>query len=145
MATAAALAEARIIGIDDWAGRKGQRYGTPICDLERRRVIDLLPDREPATVEAWLRAHPQVELVARDRNGGYGSAIAKAVQVADRWHLLENVSAALLTAVRSSMPGIRKANPGLMLLQDADDLVFSKPAALHLCSSGCARVYLKLD
>ena len=63
-------AEARIIGIDDWAWRKGQRYGTLICDLERRRVIDLLPDREPATVEALLRAHPQVEVIARDRNGG---------------------------------------------------------------------------
>ena len=107
------MAEARIIGIDDWAWRKGQRYGTLICDLERRRVIDLLPDREPATVEAWLRAHPQVEVVARDRNGGYGSAITKAlpeaVQVADRWHLLENASAAFLSAVQSSMPMIRKA------------------------------------
>lgn len=106
-------AEARIIGIDDWAWRKGQRYGTLVCDLERHRVIDLLPDREPATVEAWLRAHPQVEVVARDRNGGYGSAISKAlpeaVQVADRWHLLENASAAFLSAVQSSMPAIRKA------------------------------------
>ncbi len=106
-------AEARIIGIDDWAWRKGQRYGTLVCDLERRRVIDLLPDREPATVEAWLRAHPQVEVVARDRNGGYGSAISKAlpeaVQVADRWHLLENASAAFLSAVQSNMPAIRKA------------------------------------
>ncbi len=107
------VAAARVIGIDDWAWRKGQRYGTLICDLERRRVIDLLPDREPATVEAWLRAHPQVEMVARDRNGGYGSAIAKAlpkaVQVADRWHLLENAGAAFLSAVQSSMPAIRKA------------------------------------
>lgn len=107
------MAEARIIGIDDWAWRKGQRYGTLICDLERRRVIDLLPDREPATVEAWLHAHPQVEVVARDRNGGYGSAITKAlpeaVQVADRWHLLENASAAFLSVVQRSMPAIRKA------------------------------------
>ncbi|SDJ76655.1 Transposase, partial [Paracoccus denitrificans] len=62
----------RVIGIDDWAWRKGQRYGTMICDLERRQVIDLLPDREPATVEAWLRAHPGIRIIARDRNGGYG-------------------------------------------------------------------------
>ena len=85
--------EPRVIGIDDWAWRKGQRYGTLICDLERRRVVDLLPDREPATVEAWLRARPGIEVVARDRNGGYGDAVARAlphaVQVADRWHLLE--------------------------------------------------------
>ena len=72
-----------------------------------------MPDREPATVEAWLRAHPQVEVIARDRNGAYGSAIAKAlpkaVQVADRWHLLENASAAFLSSVQSSMPAVRKA------------------------------------
>lgn len=107
------VAAARVIGIDDWAWRKGQRYGTLICDLEQRRVIDLLPDREPATVEAWLRAHPGVEVVARDRNGGYSTAIAKAlpraVQIADRWHLLENASAAFLAAVQRSMPAIRKA------------------------------------
>lgn len=103
----------RVIGIDDWAWRKGQRYGTLICDLERRRVIDLLPDREPATVEAWLQARPGIEVVARDRNGGYGGAVSralpKAVQVADRWHLLENASAAFLAAVQRNMPAIRKA------------------------------------
>jgi transposase len=103
----------RVIGIDDWAWRRGQRYGTVICDLERRRIIDLLPDREPATVEAWLRAQPQIEVVARDRNGGYAGAVARAlpraIQVADRWHLLENVSAAFLAAVRRHMPTIRRA------------------------------------
>ena len=103
----------RVIGIDDRAWRKGQRYGTMICDLERRQVIDLLPDREPATVEAWLRAHPGIRIIARDRNGGYGGAatraLPQAVQVADRWHLLENASAAFLAAVQRSMPVIRKA------------------------------------
>lgn len=103
----------RVIGIDDWAWRKGQRYGTLICDLERRQVIDLLPDREPATVEAWLRARPSIRIVARDRNGGYGGAVARAlpeaIQVADRWHLLENASAAFLAAVQRSMPAIRNA------------------------------------
>jgi len=101
----------RVIGIDDWAWRRGQRYGTVICDLERRQIIDLLPDREPATVEAWLRSQPQIEVVARDRNGGYGGAVTRAlpqaIQVADRWHLLENVSAAFLAAVRRYMPTIR--------------------------------------
>ncbi len=111
-APGARTSEPRIIGIDDWVWRKGQRYGTLICDLERRRVIDLLPDREPATVEAWLRARPEIEIVARDRNGGYGGAVSRAlpgaVQVADRWHLLENASAAFLAAVQRSMPAIRK-------------------------------------
>lgn len=109
----ASSSDLRVIGIDDWAWRKGQRYGTLICDLERRRVIDLLPDREPATVEAWLQARPGIEVVARDRNGGYGGAVSralpKAVQVADRWHLLENASAAFLAAVQRNMPAIRKA------------------------------------
>lgn len=103
----------RVIGIDDWAWRRGQRYGTLICDLERRKVVDILPDREPATVEAWLRDRPQIEVVARDRNGGYGGAVSRAlpeaVQVADRWHLLENSSAAFLSAVRRAMPAIRQA------------------------------------
>lgn len=112
-ATEVTVAEPRVIGIDDWAWRKGQRYGTLICDLERRQVIDLLPNREPATVEAWLRARPGIEIVARDRNGGYGGAVSRglpdAVQVADRWHLLENASAAFLAAVQRNMTAIRKA------------------------------------
>lgn len=103
----------RVIGIDDWAWRRGHRYGTVICDLERRRIIDLLPDRQPATVQAWLAAHPGVEVVARDRGPGYGHAVARAcpdaIQVADRWHLMENASAAFLQAVRRSMRLIRHA------------------------------------
>ena len=95
------------IGIDDWAWRRNRRYGTLICDLERRRTIALLPDREPATAQAWLSAQPQIALVARDRGGGYALAAAKAlpdaVQVADRWHLMENASRAFLDAVRKSM------------------------------------------
>jgi transposase len=111
-ATAASEAP-RVIGIDDWAWRKGHRYGTLICDLERRRVIDLLPDREPATVAAWLAARPSVEIIARDRGGGYGAAAAQgrpeAIQVADRWHLMENASAAFVMAVRRRMRDLRRA------------------------------------
>ncbi len=57
------------IGIDDWVFQRGQRYGTLVCDLERRRVIALLRDRESGTVEAWLAAHPDFTAVARDRGG----------------------------------------------------------------------------
>ncbi|MGE7157376.1 ISL3-like element ISMex26 family transposase [Methylorubrum rhodesianum] len=102
-----------VIGIDDWAFRRGQRYGTLICDLERRRVVALLPDRESGTIEAWLTAHPEIAVLARDRGGGYGEAAARAlpttIQVADRWHLMENASAAFLNAVRKSMTAIRVA------------------------------------
>ena len=102
-----------MIGIDDWAWRHGRRYGTVICDLERRRIVDILPDHEPATVEAWLERHPGIEFVARDRDGGYSRAVSRAlphaVQIADRWHLLDNAANAFLAAVRRSMPEIRAA------------------------------------
>lgn len=99
-----------VIGIDDWAWRRNHRYGTIVCDLERRRIVTLLPDREIATVAAWLADHPEIGVVSRDRGGGYGEAAARALphatQVADRWHLMENASAAFLDAVRKSMRSI---------------------------------------
>jgi transposase len=113
-----------VIGIDDWAWRRNQRYGTIICDLERRKTIALLPDREPSTTQAWLSDQPPISIVARDRGGGYATAAARAlpqaVQVADRWHLMENASHAFLDAVRKSMRQIRIAigaasiNPALL-------------------------------
>lgn len=104
-----------VIGIDDWAWRRNHRYGTIVCDLERRRPVSLLPDREPATAEAWLRQNPQIQIVARDRGGAYGLAAARAlpdaVQVADRWHLMENASRAFLDAVRKSNHARRRLSP----------------------------------
>jgi transposase len=103
----------RVIGIDDWAWRRGHRYGSIVCDLERREIVDLLPDREAATVEAWMADHPEVEIISRDRGGGYGQAVAHAapavVQVADRRRLMENASRAFLDVVRRSMTPIRRA------------------------------------
>ena len=90
----------RVVGIDDWAWRKGQRYGTIFCDLERGKVIDLLPDRSTKSTAEWLMAHPEIEIVSRDRASPYAEAATKAapqaVQVADRWHLLRNLSEALV-------------------------------------------------
>ena len=89
----------RVVGIDDWAWRKGRRYGTIVVDLERGDVIDLLPDRDTTTVKKWLDEHPGVELISRDRSSSYAQAATesapKAQQVADRWHLLKNLREAI--------------------------------------------------
>ena len=110
---AAEFAPPAIVGIDDWAWKRNHRYGTLLCDLQRRKTIALLPDREPASAEAWLARQPQICVVARDRGGGYAvaaqRALPHAVQVADRWHLMENASRAFLDAVGKSMRQIRRA------------------------------------
>ncbi|GAB5426433.1 MAG: ISL3 family transposase [Crocinitomicaceae bacterium] len=85
----------RIIGVDDWAFKRGKTYGTIIVDLEQHRVIDLLPDRTSETLAQWLRQYPQIEIVTRDRSTDYAVGIRQgapqAIQVADRWHLLHNL------------------------------------------------------
>ena len=109
-----ACAVIAVIGIvHDWAWRRNHRYGTIVCDLERRRIVTLLPDREDCDRRDVADDHPEFEIVSRDRGGGYGEATARAlsnaVQVADRWHLMENASAAFLDAVRKSMRTFRAA------------------------------------
>ena len=94
-AKVATAATPRVLGVDDWAMRKGRTYGTILVDLEKHRVVDLLPDRTSGTLSAWLREHPGVEILARDRSTEYakaaGEGAPQAEQVADRWHLLLNV------------------------------------------------------
>lgn len=84
-----------IIGIDEWAFRKGHTYGTIFVDLEQHRVVDLLPDCSSESVTTWLQAHPGIEIIARDRSSPFATAATEgapdAVQVADRWHLLVNL------------------------------------------------------
>jgi transposase len=91
--------QVKVLGVDDWAIKKGHSYGTILVDLERRRVVDLLPDRTAEALAEWLKAHPNIEMVSRDRYQPYIDGIRagapKAVQVADRWHLLKNLTGAV--------------------------------------------------
>ena len=103
----------RVLAVDDWAWRRGQTYGTILVDLERNRVVDLLPDRETGTLSAWLRRHGGIEVVARDRAGAYADAVRQgapdAMQVTDRWHLLRNLGEALQGGVDRHRGAVRQA------------------------------------
>src|SRR5215467_11815030 len=99
-----------VIGLDDWAFRKGRTYGTIVVDLERGCPVELLDDRLADTVATWLRAHPEVTVVARDRADAYASGVTQgapdAIQVADRWRLLKNLREAVEVELcqRPSLP-----------------------------------------
>lgn len=86
----------RVLGVDDFSFRRGISFGTILVDLEQRKPIDLLPDREAETLKVWLDGHPEVEIVSRDRSGSYADGVARgapqAVQIADRFHLLQNLT-----------------------------------------------------
>ncbi len=93
------MATPRVVGVDEWAKCKGQSYGTILVDLEAHRPVDLLPDKSAESFAAWLKEHPGVEIISRDRGKEYikgaTDGAPDAIQVADRWHLLKNLRDAL--------------------------------------------------
>ena len=110
---APSTAPVRVLGVDDWAKRRGHTYGTILVELERHEVLDLLPDREAATLSTWLKQHPEVQIISRDRASAYAEGARdgapQAVQVADRWHLLKNIGDALERVLQGQPAALRAA------------------------------------
>ena len=102
------VAAPSILGVDDFAFCRGQKYGTLLIDWERHRPIDLLPDRTAETFAKWLRAHPGVKWISRDRSGEYARGASEgasdAKQVMDRWHAIKNWREALERLVSRVYP-----------------------------------------
>lgn len=124
----------RVAGIDDWSWRKGRTYGTIIIDLERREVVDVLADRTTARTADWLRQHPEVEIVSRDRCGLYAQGAhegaPQARQVADRFHLLQNLRETIETQLSRA-----DRSTGRALLPESND----EDPATTACGSGGRR------
>jgi transposase len=120
------------VGIDEWAWRRGHRYGTILVNLVDHRVVDLLPDRAAATVATWLAEHPTIAVVCRDRSDLYADSIRRgapeAVQVVDRFHLVQNLRQVLEAVLLDHRPALQAAAVGTaMALTPSDGHVSVMP------------------
>jgi transposase len=144
----ASPASVHILGIDDWSWKKGQIYGTLLVDLERRKPIELLPDRREETVTAWLLTHPEIEVISRDRGGEYAAAARKgapqAQQVADKFHLLLNLREKLkelMARKQKLLPHVETTTSGTIPASRAAEVAKSfrhMSPHLRVASSGSA-------
>jgi transposase len=101
----------RILSVDDFSFRRGHKWGTVLVDLERHQLVDILPDRSSETFASWLTQHSGVEVVSRDRGGEYADAVKKAapkaIQVADRFHLIKNLGDVVLRVFQRSSESLQ--------------------------------------
>lgn len=130
------IAQPKVLGVDDFAYRKGVSYGTVLIDMETSKPIDILPSREGKELKKWLLKYPDVNIVTRDRASSYSSAINEvcpsAEQVADRFHLLMNLSDALDKYFKSVNPKIKK------LIKEKSNELLKKPDG-HITANAKAK------
>jgi transposase len=126
------VGKVRVLGVDDFAFKKGSTYGTILVDLERHKVVDLLPERSQESLVAWFESHPgaaEAEVATRDRSNVYREGLAKgapgATHVADRWHLLRNLALALEEYLLQKRPVLQKASAPEAAPEDRSDDSFA--------------------
>jgi transposase len=125
------VGKVRVLGVDDFAFKKGSTYGTILVDLEGHRVVDLLPERSQESLVAWFEGHPdtEVEVATRDRSNIYREGLAKgapgAAHVADRWHLLHNLTLTLEEYLLQKRPILQKAAAPEVASEEKDDADFA--------------------
>jgi transposase len=125
------------LGLDDFALRRGRNYGTILVDLQRHQIIDLLPDRKAETAKAWIQAHPEIDLISRDRAGDYATAAhqgaPQAIQTADRFHIVKNLAETVEKALRQRRAELLKGTPTKDL---SDTQAPEEPEAPFLTTDG---------
>ncbi len=136
------------LGIDDFALWRGRKYGTILVDIQSHRVIDVLPDRSAETAGAWIAAHPEIELVSRERGGDYASAAKtsapQAVQCADRFHVLKNLGEALEGLLARHLAARHRDQTEKSSATPLSDVQAKQPPRYHPKAAELSQAFLSL-